>query len=56
MTQEDAEARVKENYVLLNLDYIEFESVTNTKEEAMPLSELLGILGGPYVYIVRIDL
>merc|ERR1712147_533453 len=46
MTQSEAEARVKENYAVVNMHYLDFEAVTNKKDEAMPLADLLGILGG----------
>merc|ERR1712216_45056 len=35
-----------ENYEILNLHHVEFESATYEKQEAIPLEQLLGILGG----------
>ena len=46
MTKEEGEKRVMENYAVLNLDYLDFQAVTSGKEEAIPIVDLLGILGG----------
>lgn len=45
-TDEEAQKKVKEDYVVVNLDYIEFKTVINEKVEAMPLATMLGTLGG----------
>jgi hypothetical protein len=50
MTKDEGKTRVTENYVILNLHHVEFESVTYEKEEAIPLEQLLGILGGIYIH------
>jgi len=46
MTEEEGVAKVRADYGIANLHYLNFEAHTHAKEEAMPITELLGVLGG----------
>lgn len=46
MTEDEGKSKVLSDYTIVRLNYLDFEAITNSKEDAMPIPTLLGVLGG----------